>query len=314
MARTAFEPGSEEVETYFRWINERHRIFLKRDAGEPKPWTDDEPMLAFKFTNAFRELDRGTIALRRMIETFWNIDLGGRGAGYPVPSYQFGPEGAALIAWNIIWYRLFNVDTHAVDPGFCVDPSLLADRLRRKKIYGEQIFTAAHMTVGKAGISKLEFMLPTCEQIFEDREAIVAVCRDEPNLMKVATYLLRYMGIGKFIAYEIVTDFRWYDSLLGDANDINFWVNIGPGCMRGLRRLGLAENMRSIAMLWELAPDYLEGHVITHHSKFCGAHGMDVKWPPFELREVEHSLCEFDKWCRITRGEGRSRQRFNGRS
>lgn len=293
MGRFAFKPGSEEVQTYFDWINERHRIYLKRQAGEPKPWTEDEAMLAFKFTNAFRELDRGTLALRNMIS-----------------SSEY--EDAGLIAWNIIWYRLFNVDTHAVDPGFCVEPSHLAARLRRKKVYGEQIFTAAHMTVGKAGISKLEFMIPTCEKLYEDRDEIVDLCREKPNLLEVWRSLQKYMGIGEFIAYEIVTDFRWYDCLLSDANDIMFWVNIGPGCRRGLRRLGLAENMRSILMLWELAPDYLEGHVIKHHSKFCGAHGMDVEWPPFELREVEHSLCEFDKWCRVTRGEGRPRQRFAG--
>ena len=294
MARFSFKPGSEEIKSFFDWINERHRIFLKKQAGEPKPWTDDPAMREFKFTNVFRELDAGTIALRQMITN---------------SEYKSDP---GLVAWNIIWYRLFNVESHATDPGFCVDPGHLAARLRRKKVYGEQIFTAAHMTVGKAGISKLEFMIPTCELLYEERDAIVAVCRDGPNLKKVSDYLLRYMGIGKFIAYEIASDFRWYDDLLGDANDVMFWVNIGPGCMRGLRRLGLAENMRSITMLWELAPDYLEDHVIAHHSKFCEAHDMSVVWPPFELREVEHSLCEFDKWCRTRRGEGRPRQRYSG--
>jgi len=312
MGRFDYEPGSETIAEFFGFINERHRVFLKKEAGEPKPWTDDLPLQQFKFTNVFRELDRGTIALRRMIEAHWRIDLGSGGAGYPVPAGQFSPENVGLLLWNIMWYRLFNLDTHAVDPGFCVDPDHLAARLRRKKIYGEKVFTAAHMTVGKAGISKLEFMLPTTVAIYEDRDKLVELCRERPNLRDVWKHIMRYMGIGQFIAYEMVTDFRWYDSILGDANDIMFWVNIGPGCKRGLRRLGLAENMRSISMLWELAPDYLEGHVISHHSKFTDVHDMTLAWPPFELREVEHSLCEFDKWCRTRHGEGRPRQRYAG--
>jgi hypothetical protein len=294
MGRFDLKPGSETIEDFFGFINERHRVFLKKEAGEPKPWTDDPVLQEFKFTNAFRELDRGTIALRDMIKR----------------SEYKGDAG--LLAWNIIWYRLFNLDTHATDPGFCVDPSHLAARLRRKRIYGEKIFTAAHMTVGKAGISKLEFMIPSCERLYEDRQSIVDECRESRNLMAVWKSLQKYMGIGAFIAYEIVTDFRWYDSLLSDANDIMFWVNTGPGCRRGLRRLGLAENVRSIRMLWELAPDHLADHVVSHHSKFTEARGLQTIWPPFELREVEHSLCEFDKWCRTRRGEGRPRQRYDG--
>jgi hypothetical protein len=31
------------------------------------------------------------------------------------------------------------------------------------------------------------------------------------------------------------------------------------------------------------------------------------QWPAWEMREVEHSLCEFDKYERVRRGEGRPR-------
>jgi len=307
MARFSFESGSETVESFFDFVNERHRIFLKKEAGEPRPWTEDPVLQEFKFTNVFRELDAGTIALRDMIQRGIGF---GMDAGGSVPQTIVSDTEAPLVAWNIIWYRLFNWHEHATDPGFCFDPAHLAARLRRKKVYQEKIFTAAHMTVGKAGISKLEFMLPTCEQIFESRENIARMCREKRCLWDLWKYLQTFMGIGEFIGYEIVTDFRWYDALLSDAKDIDFWVNTGPGCVRGLRRMGLAENLRSISMLWELAPDYLESHVVTHHKKFCQAHDLQVEWPPFELREIEHALCEFDKWCRTRHGEGRPRERY----
>jgi hypothetical protein len=32
-----------------------------------------------------------------------------------------------------------------------------------------------------------------------------------------------------------------------------------------------------------------------------------AQWPRWEMREVEHSLCEFDKYSRVRSGEGRPR-------
>ena len=32
--------------------------------------------------------------------------------------------------------------------------------------------------------------------------------------------------------------------------------------------------------------------------------------PALELREIEHSLCETDKWLRVAAGQGRLRSRY----
>ena len=63
MPKTDFEYGSSELETFWYWINERQRIYDMRAAGQAKPWTKDEILQQYKFTNAFRQLDRGTVAL-----------------------------------------------------------------------------------------------------------------------------------------------------------------------------------------------------------------------------------------------------------
>jgi hypothetical protein len=34
--------------------------------------------------------------------------------------------------------------------------------------------------------------------------------------------------------------------------------------------------------------------------------------PPLELREIEHSLCETDKYLRVANGEGRPRAKYEG--
>jgi alpha-glutamyl/putrescinyl thymine pyrophosphorylase clade 1 len=45
-------------ESYWKFAAERHRIYLKRLAGSPQPWTNDPILAAHKFTNVFRAADR----------------------------------------------------------------------------------------------------------------------------------------------------------------------------------------------------------------------------------------------------------------
>ena len=48
------------MDDFLRFVVERHRIWEKRQAGEPAPWTDDPVLATKKFTNVFRVLDPGT--------------------------------------------------------------------------------------------------------------------------------------------------------------------------------------------------------------------------------------------------------------
>lgn len=53
------------IDEFFRTARERHRIYLRRQEGRRRPWTRDEIMHTYKFTNVFRELDRTTVWLRK---------------------------------------------------------------------------------------------------------------------------------------------------------------------------------------------------------------------------------------------------------
>ena len=61
------EERDEFVEKFFSWINERTSIQVKKDAGQPWPWTEDKILREFKFTNAFREKDKTTVWFRENI-------------------------------------------------------------------------------------------------------------------------------------------------------------------------------------------------------------------------------------------------------
>ena len=55
------------VDRFLYWIKERHSIYLKRQAGKPKPWTDDEVLQRYFFTNPYRENDKTTVWFRENI-------------------------------------------------------------------------------------------------------------------------------------------------------------------------------------------------------------------------------------------------------
>lgn len=113
------------------------------------------------------------------------------------------------------------------------------------------------------------------------------------------------------MAYEIVTDMR-HTRLLEDATDIYTWANPGPGAKRGLRRLGLPStpDAKAITSMRGL----LERHVyIAEQFDDKDADGAELSnLPMVEMRDIEHSLCEFDKYCRVKFGEGEPRSKFAG--
>jgi hypothetical protein len=133
------------------------------------------------------------------------------------------------------------------------------------------------------------------------------------GLQQAHEWLRKFPYLGPFHAYEIVTDLRW-TYLLGKATDIHVWANPGPGCKRGLNRV-MGRDKK--AKVWENREALLnEMDIILEASGdywLDFAHKMRDKFPrlktplEWEMRDVEHTLCEFDKYERARSGEGRPR-------
>ena len=104
------------------------------------------------------------------------------------------------------------------------------------------------------------------------------------------------------MAYEVVTDLRHTRYLQG-ASDIYSWANAGPGAIRGLNRLhgrpvkqGLRQEQANQEMLEIM--------------RALGRGLWRSDFPILEMRDVEHCLCEWDKYERVRLGEGKPRARF----
>jgi hypothetical protein len=55
----------DPVRAFFDWCREREAIRLKRERGDPPPWSTDPIFQRGRFLNVFREDDRGSKAVRR---------------------------------------------------------------------------------------------------------------------------------------------------------------------------------------------------------------------------------------------------------
>jgi len=136
-----------------------------------------------------------------------------------------------------------------------------------------------------------------------------------------------YPYLGDFMAYEIVSDLR-FTPLLDQAPDINTWANMGPGATRGLRRLRglpaegpLPRNYKELMLqLWDRAKlDFrvMAGPPIPSVSSPKEPRSSWIKsglypYPNIEMREIEHSLCEFDKYERARLQDGQLKRLYQG--
>jgi len=277
-----------QVKNFFKFMKERHTIYLKRQANKPWPWTQDEILQTYKFCNIFRELDTVT----RWINDNWRVPFKDH------PNLWFAMAVARQINWP---------DTLA-EIGF----PLKWDSRRVKKImYARQkrkqkVYTGAYMLTGGATNGKgLDKNIYTVDKIlsplFKNKKLIP---QKGDTLQEAWKRFLPCMGFGPFIAFEVITDLR-HTRYLKDATDIHTWANAGPGAYRGLNRIfdHKLDQKRPSEALSEM-------QFLLRKSKIKANWPNDNQYPKLEMRDIEHTLCEFDKYERVRLGEGRPRAKY----
>ena len=267
------------VEGFYDYINERHAIYLKRFIGEPHPWTDDEILQTYSFCNVYRELDKVTVWIREN----WKEPYADH------PNLPFAMAVARQINWpdtlqEIGFPEHWNPERVK---------AIMQGRMDRK----EKVYTGAYMLTGTLGGTKVEQTIDKIlTPLYENPPTIY-----KNSLEKTWAEYLPYAGFCGFMAYEVVTDLR-HSKYLENAEDIMTWANAGPGAKRGLNRIHgrlleqtIKPRQLTIEMqeLLDMAGDYIGSFL-----------------PDLEMREIEHCLCEYDKYERVRLGEGRPRAKY----
>lgn len=293
------------LDLFFRFMYERHLIWYKRFIlKEPPPWTNNKILRDNKFTNVYRELDRGTI---------WYISH-----VYP-QAFGSWKENLTKAEMNLIWqtvvYRLVNrIETFerwSIVDFNCWRASRKnwLSHLRKLMDEGVSIFTSAHRTcpTHKPGETRLDVLAEAMDYTNDNLQKIWERVKRAFNLEIVFDIFCEIPNVGPFISYEICCDLMLVRLIPAEWEDS--WVNPGPGCKAGLRLIfpdlkGTKPYQDKIFWL----RDTQRRHFRRLKLDFPYYH----KDRDLTLRSIEHSLCEFSKYHRCLKG-GRTRVNFKPR-
>lgn len=289
---------------YYSFIYERQNIWHKRFVQKlPRPWTSNQILNDWKFTNVYRELDKGTIYLLEWL-------------------HSESPKTHEDILFNILLYRFFNnEEAHAECGGFVpykeFNITVWEAKMRARRERGDLVFSDSFMTnsYGRIpGVDKLARMANMTHWMWQKTPLILAKWKTHIP----STYGLRFLfedltkldGIGDFNSYEIITDLT-YTEVIPYTEDN--WANAGPGASYGLEFIfGSVPPMRATKLSPVTRFDlilWLRNNQ-EHFFDELRTHGHDFKriaylGKPLTTRNIEHCLCEYHKYQKTLIGKGR---------
>jgi hypothetical protein len=274
------------MDKFIWYLNERWSIHQKRLKGLPPPWTDDYALQTYRFCQVRREDDRVT----RWIHENWlrphADDPNLWHAMYIARIYR--PSALAVIDWPEPWGKR---------------RSGALQRVRAHQRAGNKVFTAAYTLhccdPAPPGDCKMTAYYEIIfNQLWQNKKYLQPTKTD--TLMDFRNRLVTQYNIGNFMAAQIIADTKFGSVLCGAPDWATFAVS-GPGSIRGLNRLcGRELNQRWREADWHA--EMLEARRAVLPSLPKILHSLDAQ-------NVEHGLCELDKWCRVQDG-GRPKQTY----
>ncbi|MDR4493375.1 MAG: putative DNA base hypermodification protein [Nitrospirales bacterium] len=298
IGNTRFISTTSAYDTYWRFASLRQAIFLRRVQGCAPPWTDDEVLSRYRFTNVYRASDRVSQYLIRRV--LYN-----------------GEQSPSEVFFRTVLFKLFNrIDTwekltEAVGPPSWREFKFdwYATSLDRLLERGDRIYSAAYIMPSPAFGShrKHRNHLRLIEHMMKDsapqRLAHVRSLREAYNILR------SYPSLGDFLAFQLAIDLN-YSELL-DFPEMEFVV-AGPGARDGISKCfadtGGFTEVDIIRMMSERAEAEFTRLGLEFHTLWGR---------PLQLVDCQNLFCELSKYARVVHpnipgesGRMRIKQRF----
>lgn len=275
------------------WIKERYAILKKKEQGLPAPWSEDPVFQSTYFCNVRREDDKVTKYIRAIYSQF---------VSHP------------LFEYNMVLARFLNrPDTLEAIGHFqqVHQPGVICARLRQRADFGYPIWGNAYViTTHGQKMDKLAYLAQVLDAVHEQLPNIRAatqptITRALPTCLGASMALQMVNGIGSFLAGQIVADLKnTINHPLHSAADRDTFVVPGPGSLRGASWFH-----------WE-RPDKMTPAAFLPSGFGLIRRHVDKNWPqevpPIDNQDLQNCLCEFDKYCRVKNGTGRSKRKYAG--
>jgi hypothetical protein len=214
-----------------RFCREREAIRLRRERGEPPPWSADAILAEYRFSNVSPWLDHTTVRLLRAVDA---AELAGASE-----SWQVG--------------LLVGLRSSSYGP--------LAERCADDPPVTQEAF-AAHVrgivaANGRAATPAFARIGPPPRIVLEPAEAAARVpISSLIGIEATAGILADLPWIGAFVGYLCARDLT-ATPILAAPPDPD-WAYCGPGCKKGLARCGVPENLDGLRMAHDALAGMLE--------------------------------------------------------
>lgn len=252
------------------------------------PWTNDEILQHYKFTNAYRAADRTSQYL--ISNVIYRDDL---------------PTSNTEIFFRIILFKIFNkIETWQLfENNFGIvsyeqfSYSHYDKVLTEARASGNRIYSAAYiMPPGSKSfgqVAKHQNHLLLLKAMIDDR--VPDRLAQLPSMQAGFECLRSYPTIGDFLAYQFITDINY--SNLTDFNEMDFVIP-GPGARDGIRKCFLDPGGLSEPEIVRLMADRQEEEFERLGLEFQSLWGRRL-----QLIDCQNLFCEVDKYARIAHPE-----------
>lgn len=342
----------ENLILFFQTMYERQMVWKRRFIEKrPAPWTTNIILRDYKFTNVYRELDRNSqwqinnilldqsLSLKNLI---WKLMVF-RTFNNP-ETFTFDPKGKSLQT-NLFGDEVKSGLRQANDTTELIPATKWKNGIPDYDEYDEEEFVrfiAGIRSVGKnpfttaylinsmatPGQSRdycyTRSVIPTIHRRMSEIISTV-ITANTPE--EIISFLTTLPAVANFIAHEYYQDFTYiprYTNRRFMRFDQNDYTNVGPGAAVGIRlifpNLKGKQQKEGIYRLRDMADEMLEKVAVNGQSfpyleydkkknKYYTTNKCNIT-----LHQIEMWLCEFQKYWKMTIGEGKQRSKFSPRT
>ena len=272
------------------WINEREMVRIRKENGDPPPWTDDGNIAHVRYCNVHREDDKVT----KWIAFNWREPLGGS------PLLTLAMVAARMINWPDTLEYINTAPLEQENPALFL--SSCKDAIWGQRKRGKKAWTSAYTisTCGRA-MAKEDYVVDHVLAQVAEKTWVY----DNDNLASAHERLTMVDGLGSFLAGQVVADLK--NTLahpLQGADDYWSWSAHGPGSLRGLDAYwnGAFCGRKITPSLYSMAINACYHEVMPHVKDYVGK---------IHMQDFQNCLCEFSKYIRVREGSGRVRNTYS---
>lgn len=291
------------VEEFYAFMRERESIRIRRSVGMPRQlWTEDWILQTFKFTNVKREHDRTT---QNLVRHF----------------YRKGAWGRQLLI-NCAMARFFGLYETVNDIGWrntwtVEDRDHIAGVVKSRYANREKVFTSAYI-VPNCGEAK-----PKDEVVIDVVSAVATWAQENadwfmaPHERRSWQWMIESLcksvrGMGSFMAKEVVLDYILFSEWT--PYDWHQWTPVGPGARRGAARVqgdgSLLSPLSERESLKVIKAVFVHAELLWHDRSLWAQDVSSVTPVDLSITDIQFQFCEFDKYSRAKRKEGRPKTNF----